>query len=609
MLKKAKQLTLNRVLTTLTKLFDKSPGRLQSKMEDEHKVILQGQGELCERTQQDLYQTLRKQPGMTFKFVKQGNKFVYTLCDGELLYQLGQTPSSVVGKDVREVKSRENVLYSLQHYLKAWEGEDIVQYEEFQNGITYMTSLRPIKNNGVVKEVIGFSMDISDRKVIEAEIKHMAYHDDLTDLPNRRQFMDHIFRKTKRGMKSQQEFSILLIDLDNFKQVNDSIGHAIGDDLLKAAVIRLKKCVASKGMIARLGGDEFAVLLDKVNGKSMMHFANEVAETIIQEFATSIDIQEYELFVTTSIGIGCFPVDGKCMDELLKNAEMAMYAAKSKGKNNYQHFDSELNKQLRIRLDLENGLRRAIENDEFKIKYQPKMDSFNNSLTGVEALLRWNHPELGAVPPTTFIPLAEETGLIIPIGEWVLHKACSTLKCWHDSGFENIKMAVNLSGKQLNQKNFVGMVKNILEETGVKPESLELEITESMTLDVEWAFKILKDLKSIGIKLSMDDFGTGYSSLNYLKNFPIDTLKIDRSFVMECTTNEKDAAMVKTIIKMAHHLDLRVVAEGVETSEHLTFLIDHECDEAQGYLFSEPIDASEIEKRFLKNVSANENMR
>ncbi len=384
----------------------------------------------------------------------------------------------------------------------------------------------------------------------------------------------------------------MLIDLDRFKVINDTLGHAIGDRLLQEVAQRLTGCLREGDTVARLGGDEFMLLLPGVeHTKSTIKIVQKILET----FKSPFYFNDHELHITTSIGIALYPDDGEDAQTLLKNADTALHRAKEQGRNNYQFYTSTMNATALERLSLEGKLRHALEREEFVVYYQPQVSLSTGQIVGMEALVRWRHPDLGLIPPMKFIPLAEETGLIIPLGFWVLRTACAQNKAWQKAGYPPLRVAVNLSTRLFKQQTFIQVVAQTLHETGLDPDYLELELTEGIIMEnIETTITTLKELKKMGVHISVDDFGTGYSSLAYLKRFPIDTLKIDRSFVLDITTDPDDAMIAMLIINVAHHLKLRVIAEGVETKEQLAFLRSHGCDEIQGYLFSRPLPAEEF---------------
>ncbi|WP_442598827.1 EAL domain-containing protein [Neobacillus sp. D3-1R] len=430
----------------------------------------------------------------------------------------------------------------------------------------------------------------------EDTINHMAYHDPLTGLPNRRLFKKRFEHTLEEIAGKRIEASLLFLDLDRFKVINDSLGHSIGDLLLQKVANRLKYSLRRKDFIGRQGGDEFLILLEE-STKEETEF---VAKRILKALSRPFRLKGHEVVITPSIGISLFPTHGHDPETLIRNADIAMYDAKRQGKNTYQFYQLTQEKVLNDQLVLEQNLRKSLERDEFVLHYQPQVDLVTNQICGVEALIRWNHPELGSIPPNRFIPVAEETGLIVPIGEWVIKTACEQNVIWQNNGWPSLVISVNLSIRQFFQANLISMVCRILEETGLDPQYLELEITESMTMNVEMAIGIIQELKQLGVKVAIDDFGTGYSSLNYLKRLTIDRLKIDQSFVQDIAKDSNDRDIVTTIITMGHNLKMKVIAEGVETEEQLQFLRTHGCDEVQGYLFSKPLSAEDFVEKFGK---------
>ncbi|MGG5252360.1 EAL domain-containing protein [Neobacillus sp. SM06] len=431
--------------------------------------------------------------------------------------------------------------------------------------------------------------DISERKEAEKTIKQLAYYDTLTGLPNRNKFQ-HYFDEVLNE-KGKQSLAILFLDLDRFKMINDIQGHFIGDLVLQKAANLLKSAVEHHDMVSRHGGDEFIILLENAEKPNVTR----VAQRILAEFSTPIVVNDQEYFVTPSIGISMYPHDGNDKATLLKNADMAMYFAKEKGKNNFQFYSKKLDRISKRKIEMENGLRRALEKNELLLHYQPQIDLSTGRLVGIEALVRWQHPKHGLVPPNEFIPLAEESGLIVPIGKWVLRTACEQAEKWRNSGFDDFSIAVNISARQFQDEHFVQSVVEILDEVGFYPGNLDLEITESIMQNFEESTLILTELRDLGIRLSIDDFGTGYSSLSYLKHLPINKIKIDKSFVDDIDQHESQGAMVKTIIDMGHHLNFAVVAEGVETERQIRFLKENGCEIVQGYYYSQPLPVDQME--------------
>jgi diguanylate cyclase (GGDEF)-like protein len=423
-------------------------------------------------------------------------------------------------------------------------------------------------------------------------VQYLAYYDDLTGLANRSLFNQRLNHALNHASRYNNKLALLFIDLDRFKNINDTLGHHVGDELLKEMANRFKRCIRARDTIARLGGDEFVVILeDIVDVKHAASVARKIGDATLKPFITGSG--EYN--VTVSIGISTYPDDGKDEQTLMKHADIAMYQAKDRGRNNYQLYSAQINSHSVHKLALESSLRHALERDEILLHYQPKVSLDNGGITGMEALVRWDHPDLGMISPVQFIPLAEETGLIVPIGRWILNTACAQNKAWLDQGFPPLRVSVNLSARQFNDENLMSDIARTLKESGLPPSLLDLEITESMVMqNPDRAVKILKKLRSMEIAISMDDFGTGYSSLSQLKRFPINTIKIDRSFINDAINSEEDAAITEAIIAMGRALRLNVVAEGVETAEQVQFLRKHRCDELQGYYFSKPIPGDEF---------------
>ncbi len=449
-------------------------------------------------------------------------------------------------------------------------------------------SLTATSDGGMVSIV----RDITERTYAEEQIKHLAYHDALTGLPNRLLFKDRLTVALSHAQRDDSRLAVLFLDLDRFKVINDSLGHNIGDQLLQAVAARVQSCVRDSDTVARLGGDEFTLILPAL---PQADDAALVAQKLIEAVRYPFHIEGREFFITTSAGISLFPEDGEDAATLIKNADTAMYQAKEQGRDNYQLFNAFVNAKALQRIALEHGLRRAVTNHEFILYYQPIFDFRSSRITGMEALLRWTHPDMGSVPPAVFIPLAEATGMMVPIGGWAMREACSQARAWHEAGFRNLTLAVNLSMTQLQQVDLVERVRDILASTGLRPDLLELEITESSAMQSpETSVRTLYELKKLGIRISLDDFGTGHSSLSYLKRFPIDTLKIDQSFVRDINADADTAAIVTAIIAMAHSLRLKVIAEGVEHEEQFAFLERHACDQMQGYLIKPPVPAGEF---------------
>ncbi|MEW6544508.1 MAG: EAL domain-containing protein [Nitrospirota bacterium] len=456
---------------------------------------------------------------------------------------------------------------------------------------------------GTPERMFGTVQDVTDRKRAEEQIHRLAYYDGLTNLPNRRLFRDRLLQALASAQRRQSTLAILLLNLDRLKRINDTLGHSVGDQVLRGVAERLMVYVRRSDSVARhapdgaaavsrLGGDEFTVLLTDLES---VQDAAKVARRLLKSLAKPFKVEGHEVFVTASIGLSLFPADGTDAESLLKNADAAMNHAKEQGRNVYRFYSQEMNADAAQRLTLESKLRRALDRGEFELHYQPQVDLRRWNIVGVEALIRWRHPELGTIPPAKFIPLAEETGLIHAIGEWAIRTACAQHRAWLAAGFPPIRMAVNLSSLQFEEQDLCKKIAQALRDTSMDPRYLELELTEGIVMrDAGTTIAALQRLKQLGLRLAIDDFGTGYSSLSYLKRFPIDTVKIDRAFVRDLAENSDDAAIVTAIIAMAHSLKLRALAEGVETRQQLAFLQQQGCDEFQGYLVSKPVPAEDL---------------
>lgn len=439
--------------------------------------------------------------------------------------------------------------------------------------------------------------DITEEKQAKQKISYLAFHDELTGLPNRRLFNQTVTQAIEESSGYQSPFAIMVLDIDGFKMINDSLGHSFGDQFLQNVSTRIQQTTAGNNvMLARMGGDEFTLLVREYYG---LETIKSLAKQIISCIQAPYRFQDSNFIVSASIGIALYPSHGQDAVQLLKNADKAMYAVKKRGKNDYQFFTAELDQKFLEKIELESDLRKAIERGELLLHYQPQIRTEDQSMIGMEALVRWQHPTRGLLSPGLFIPIAEETGLIYEIGAWVLREACRQMRTWHDKGGPLIPISVNLSSQQFHQPGLAEYILTILEETGLEPQYLELEITESMMMDATVSSGILNQLHESGIRISLDDFGTGYSSLSYLKMFPIQKVKIDRSFIRDITENNNDRAIVSTIIAMAQYLNMEVIAEGIETKDQLDILTDNECHKIQGYYFSKPLSASSAENAYF----------
>ncbi|MFN9585796.1 MAG: putative bifunctional diguanylate cyclase/phosphodiesterase, partial [Pseudomonadaceae bacterium] len=482
----------------------------------------------------------------------------------------------------------------------SWEGEVWLKRKGGENFPAWVGITAVHDEEGDLVSYVCFFSDISERKASEQRIHRLAYYDALTHLPNRTLFQDRLHSALQHADRHDEWVVLMFLDLDRFKPINDSLGHAAGDRMLKDVAVRLSACVDGDDTVARMGGDEFTLLLQpRATREGALNRAIHVAEQILSSLARPFVLEGREFFVTASIGIALAPQDGSELSQLMKNADTAMYHAKEHGKNNFQFYQADMNASALERLELESDLRHAQEQSQFVLHYQPQFSGDGNRLTGVEALLRWSHPTRGLVPPDEFIPVLEELGLVVQVGEWVLEEACRQLKAWHEEKIRIPKISVNLSARQFAEGDLSARIAAILDRTGLAPACLELELTESILMrDVASAMQTLGNLKRLGLCIAVDDFGTGYSSLNYLKQFPIDVLKIDRSFVDGLPDGEQDAQIARAIIAMAHSLNMMVIAEGVESQAQLDFLREHDCDEVQGFLLGRPMPARQLTAQF-----------
>jgi diguanylate cyclase (GGDEF)-like protein/PAS domain S-box-containing protein len=508
------------------------------------------------------------------------------------------------GKSWRErihPEDRERVVTGIQAHIESggesWSDEYRFRRKDGGYAVVFDRGHLIRDQAGSAARMIGAMADITLRKQAEERLAYLAQFDSLTGLPNRHLFRDRLAQTMERARRNGSSMALLFIDLDRFKLVNDTLGHGAGDRLLKEATGRLQACVRAADTVGRFGGDEFGAILSDLAEPGD---ASIVAQKIIDSLARPFELDGHATYVTASIGIALFPADSEEPATLIRNADVAMYRAKERGRNNYQYFTRELNERAQQRVQIETALRHAAERGQFLLHYQPKLELAGGALCGLEALLRWQHPERGLVPPLEFIPVLEETGLVVPVGEWVMGEVCAQIKAWQKSGLSVPPVAINISARQFQQKDLEITVRRILRDAGLDPSLIQFELTESLLMqDPEAAARTLGGLKQSGVKISVDDFGTGYSSLAYLRRFPIDALKIDRAFIRDIITDPDDAAITLAIIGLAHSLKLKVIAEGVETESQLEFLSAHACDEVQGFLFSKPV-APEACARMLR---------
>ncbi len=513
--------------------------------------------------------------------------------------QLGYSEQELIDMPIENLIAEEEALF------KAMLATDMAKHGEVSNIETTLLTQDHRKipvvfsgsvmldNKGRKRGVVFVAKDITERKRAEEHLNYLANHDSLTGLPNRMLFLDRISQVIPRLPWRDRYLGVLFLDLDRFKTLNDTLGHDVGDLLLKGVAERLKDCVRDGDTVARLGGDEFVIMLNDVAKKSDVA---QVAKNIIKQLSVPFDLAGEEFVATTSIGVSLFPVDGNDPHVLLKNADTAMYRAKDAGRNNFKFYSSDMNEKAAQNLKLEIAIRRGLEREEFILYYQPQVSLHTGEIIGVEALARWIHPEEGLIPPFNFLPVAEETGLIVPMGEQLLYQACRQGERWNQAGLA-VKVAVNIAERQFKHVNLPKLVSKVLTETGFPPEYLDLELTEGILMDqVDQAVETLETLKEMGVSLSLDDFGTGYSSLSYLKRFAIDTLKVDRSFVMDIPKDEDDMAITRAVVEMGRSLGLQVIAEGVEDEAQLQFLKQIGCQSMQGFYFSKPVPADEVQR-------------
>lgn len=578
---------------------------LSATKKDMEIINLELQAEVNER--KTVEQTLRESEEQ-YRLVTDALPVLISYIDRDLNYRFnnkshvawyGKPLNKITGKHIKEIIGPTAYGIFLDHYqkmdvTKSITYETIMQFREDDERYVSVTLIPHIKE-GEPRGVFSLVSDMTPR------INYLATHDALTDLPNRSFFNARFAQALKRASRHNYKVALFFLDLDHFKNINDTLGHEVGDNLLIKVGERIKNTLKPTDNIARQGGDEFTVLLENVTVDDVIKFAKKIRHA----FSFPFKLHDHEIFITTSMGISIYPEDGLDMQTLLKNADMAIYQAKERGRNTFELYTDKLNKKIVQKQIIQTGLRNALEQDQFYLEYQPIINITDNTLAGLEALIRWQHPHMGLIPPNDFIPVAEEVGLIVPIGEWIIRSVCQQTMDWHKQGLaQTIRTCINLSARQFREKNLAEMITLILKEKGLNPEHLTLELTETLIMqDIEYSTNTIRALKDLGISISVDDFGTGYSSLNYLRRFPIDTLKIDKSFITHIMTNNDDASIVKAIIALAHSLKMKVIAEGVETTEQYNFLKDNHCDGIQGFLLSKPLSVIDI-TQFIKNTAS-----
>ena len=539
---------------------------------------------------------------------------IYLGCNRILATDAGLNhPAEIIGKSDFDLAWRETAeVYRSDDKLVMKQGSSKLGYEEIQDRpdgrrVWLRTSKLPLwDREGKVIGLLGTYEDITQRKVAEERVQYLAYYDAVTGLPNRTLLQDRLSKALAGARRRKDKVALLFLDLDRFKDINDSLGHSVGDLFLQEVAERLKKWAREQDTVARVGGDEFVIVLTAVKDGADAALA---AERLMRAMSAEFVVQGRSFSISCSLGISVFPEHGRDCEALIKNADAAMYCAKGKGGHNFRFFTEDMNAQTVERLTLESSLRLALNKKELFLVYQPQMDIATGKIVGLEALIRWQHPELGLVPPDKFIRIAENIGLIVPIGEWVLRTACSQARKWQDESLPAVTVAVNVSAVQFRQEDFCELVRKILRETGLAPQYLELELTESLLLtNADVTLSVIQELKAIGVTLAIDDFGTGYSSFSYLRQFQVSKLKIDRSFIRDVTLNPDDAAITAAIISMAKSLNLRVIAEGVEDEAQMTFLRVNRCDEIQGYYFSKPLPVDKVAEK-LRADSAEPHVR
>lgn len=523
---------------------------------------------------------------------------IYLGCNVAFERFIGLSREQIVGKTVYDVSPKDlaDVYHAADKALFKSGGS-----QSYENSVVYADGSRHEvlfhkaifqRNDGSLGGLVGTFIDITERKRAEAAALYLSHFDLTTELPNQLLFTDRVHQAIAHAHRLERPFAVVCLDLDHFKKINNAFGHSQGDRLLKKVGDRISDCLREDDTVARMGGDSFNLLLPDIGSEEN---AAKIAQKILDNLKVPFDMGGREVFVSASVGVALYPYDGQDAATLLKNADIALQRAKERGRDSYYFFDPGMNDRAESQMNLELRLRRAIESNEFSLYFQPQVDAASGKTIGSEALIRWDDPETGLILPDTFIPLAEQAGLIATIGDWVLREACRQAAVWQKAGLQPLRIAINLSPRQFQQTDLYRNVARVLEETGLSPEYLSLEVTESVVMqDVDHTIETLARLKDLGVHLAIDDFGTGYSSLSYLRRFPIDLIKIDRSFIMDIPSSPDDIAIVSAVIAMAHQLNIKVLAEGIQTVEQRDILLSHRCDELQGYLFSRPLPADEF---------------
>jgi diguanylate cyclase (GGDEF)-like protein len=535
----------------------------------------------------ELHQKIKQQNGLLSKFRKEQDEFMFISWQGTLFDRLGIKENKAIGKVVHDIFPKNMADLMEKYFQKAWSTEDVIDFETEWHGYYFLTVLRPIKRNGVMTEVISLTVDITETRTMEERIRYLIHHDPLTGLPNRQvltKWMEDAIAKNER-------FAVVFVNLDHFKLTNETLGHDVGDRILQVMARRLKNSFLINDMhVFRVGSDEFIGLVTHKSKEELDAYTSNIVQSINQP----IRIQEHEVYISPSIGISQYPEDDQDPETLIRYADIAMDYAKELGGNQAQYFSPQIYAKIERRIKLEKHMRKALERNEFILMYQPQVNVIENKIVGFESLIRWAIAERGGGSPILFLHLAVGTGVMCAIVGWVIEEACKQNKHWQNQGLPKVSIAVNLSSKQFYDRSLNEQISSILQVTELEPQYLELEITESMTMDVQVALATLNSFRNMGLQIAMDDFGTGYSSLSYLKEFPIHHLKIDQSFVKDISNNPTNAAIVNAIIALARNLKLNVIAEGVENEADLRLLQDFNCETMQGYLFSRPVEASQV---------------